>query len=157
MKKIVLFLLLLLLCSCNKEDALKTHDLMVNVYDGYSDMPSYGQVLASPSYTYLFPDNAKAIDTLKSTVSVMDSAVITFVDGTVAKPLYQSTAGTGINVFRFLPDGHYIVWISYRSSIGGVYSSSKQLSVTENTASLLTLNPLLDCTLSGGYQLWNEK
>lgn len=116
MKKLLLFIILTSLflgCSSDdEEDAKQT--FFVNVYYQYDKGSEPKPV--DKAFVYLFKDNGKEIDRTNSLSSVALDGEITFSDG--SKDLYSfKPEGFGIatNIFSDIPNGSYILWVTYNS------------------------------------------
>ena len=143
--------------SCSKDDSVETHDVMVNVSYEYSETPSYGQKIAAPSFTLIFKDDGKTVDDSKSSTSAIYDVKLTFTDGTTSSPLYVSSDYTGINTFKSIPNGKYIIWSTYKPYTFIAYSTYNKVVITGKDNEILMFKPCLDCNKNLGVQTWNEK
>ncbi len=160
MKKILfitLALLPFLFFGCEK--GLENHTVMVNVDHQYSDSPEYGNKIASPSFVFIYKDNGKTVDGNKSHSSVNSGdGQLTYTDGSISGiPEYICTDLSGVNTFYDIPNGSYIIWVTFKQYTYIRYSMFKKVVITENDNEIIFYNPLIDCDKNLGIQAWNEK
>ena len=107
MKKFLLLMLtILMMVSCSKEEVETRSDVMVNVtFDGG---------LASPTLVRLYNyDEAKDFD--RNAISEMgDSQILADKQGNTILPEYTSDTFTGVNTFKGIEHGKYLVVAMYK-------------------------------------------
>ena len=110
MKKIIYSLItimgaILLLNGC--QNSPKTGTVMSNVllFDSYFD----DYEVASPSIVMFFPSECKNFDKDKSIMSMGDRGVLTMPDGKRIKPIISSSNLTGVNTFKDIQPGEYVL------------------------------------------------
>ena len=133
MKKF-LFLLAILpmfITSCSKDEESNEQTFFVNVYTKYEDSE---EKLAEKAFVYIFTNENKAIDNNVSKVSVVDDGVITYADGSKSsKPKYATKFQAGVFNIENMPNGEYVLWVTYMTEYGGrSYSSYKKISVNND-------------------------
>lgn len=154
MKKLLLPLALVILLGSCKDNEPTVQTFFVNVYYKYSKTPSYGEKIASPTTVYIFKDNGKAIDTKASSVYFGFDGQLTYTDGTRSELYsYVSDGLTGINTFKDVPNGNYVVWVTYKSSAYTQYFSSKKITVNYDYRSKMETK-VFDFDMNSGYQEW---
>lgn len=158
MKKIMILLgiVVFLISSCSKDDEPEEQTFFVNLsiqhYDG-------GTIeIADKTNLYLFESLGKNIDKIKSSTSIVYDNAITYTDGTTSKPKYTSPSNNGVNTFKDIPNGKYILWAIY-NNYSSFYSSSKEIVVNYDYRGTMEKKTFLHKEISGlmSYQEWDEK
>lgn len=136
MKRLLLFCCILVaMISCSDSEP-KEQTFFVNVYTLYeeSNPEIWGEPkeeLAKKAFLYIFQNNGKEIDANKSLVSVIEDGKITYSDKNVSKtPIYATNFQSGVFNLENIPNGNYILWVTYMTEYGGkCYSSYKPIKV----------------------------
>lgn len=157
MRKILaLFAIVATFCSCSKDDEkdeAKEQTFFVNVYEQYTETSS--KKFAESCAVFLFKDNGKAIDYKKSPSSVRYDYKLTYTDGSISEKYnYVSPSTTGVNTFKSIPNGKYILWISCSPYAILIKSSSKMITV-DSKLNMKTEELIFKGT-DFGYQEWNK-
>ncbi len=125
MKKLLLLAMVVLaFTGCSKDDEPTEQTFFVNVFN----KTSTGEEVAEKAFLYLFTNEGKQVDTKESAMSVPFDGVITYTDGTTAKPVYATKFQVGVFNLENIPNGEYNLWVTsmvYSYS----YSSCKKISV----------------------------
>lgn len=152
-KLLLPIVLIVMLVSC-KDNEPNTQTFFVNVYCKYSKTPSYGEKAANPTIVYLFKDNGSAIDTKATSNYFGFDGHLTYTDGTKSELYsYVSDDLTGINTFKDIPNGNYIIWVNYKLNTYVQYLSFKKITVNYNYRSS-TETKVFDFDSDAGYQEW---
>jgi len=86
-------------------------------------------VFESP-LVFLFKDIGKELDIEKSKAYFTFDGHLTYTDGTKSEIYsYMGDDLTGINTFKDVPNGNYIIWVNYRFGTYIQYFSSKKITV----------------------------
>ena len=161
MKKLLLLLIIPLFFACGGGDDDKSdkQTFFVNVFSQYS--PTDKEEIASPVLVYLYKDNGKTIDNTKSYNSVFMDQEITYTDGTTDSYMYISDLENGINTFKNIPNGKYILFVMYLSYNRLKYGASHKNIIVNNDYNMKSEKKVfLYRGISGGnygYQDWNAK
>ncbi len=136
MKKVYLAALALLAIAstaCKKDPPAPappptTQDFYVNVLCTKSGYLS--NRIATPSSVYLFQDTGKKIDTTISYYhTVKQSQVLMYQDGTTSAAC-KYMAENGANTFTNIPDGDYIIWVTFSPiDKSGYYAAMRKIKV----------------------------
>lgn len=133
MKKILLLLVLLpmFMTSCSNDDEPTEQTFFVNVYTKWEDSE---EKVAKKAFLYIYENENKSIDNSQSTVSVVNDGLITYTDGSKSsKPTYATKFQSGVFNIENLPNGEYILWVTYMEEYGGrTYSSYKAINVNHD-------------------------
>ena len=128
MKKMMLFLIGILLMSCS--DDIPTRRFFVNVYERYANESDIEADISEKAFLYMNRDMKKEIDFLKSTTSILESGVLTYSDGSRSQtPVFITNYSAGVFDVE-VPEGHYIMWTTtLQDDVNTTYSSSREIFV----------------------------
>lgn len=147
MKKVFLFLMVVLATSCGKNDTEpKSHQVLVNVF--YSYEAGGNEEIASPSLVMLYKEKAAEFDFDESVSSMANDQKMTLKDGQFATPVHISDSFSGINIINDVETGNYTLIVFYKPEGYSwpmfYYYGYKEISVTD-----LTTNKIVF--------MWNEE
>lgn len=157
MRKILtLIALIAIFCGCSKDDEKdgpRKQTFFVNVYEQYS--ASLSKKFAEPSTVFLYKDIGKTINYRESSSSVKIDNKLTYADGTTSEKYnYTSNSVTGVNTFKSIPNGEYILWVTYAPYSFLIKSSSK--TITVHSKMNLKTEELIFTGADFGYREWNR-
>lgn len=129
MKQSLSFLIIALsviFTSCSKDDEPTEQSFAVNVYTKSGSQTT----LAEKSWLFLFKDNGKTIDKVKTASSIVLKEEITYSDGTTQSYEYSRSA-PGVFNLENIPNDNYILLVTC-SNYSFTYSSCKKITVDYN-------------------------
>lgn len=133
MKKILLLLAILpmFMTSCSNDDESTEQTFFVNVYTKWEDSE---EKVAKKAFLYIYENENKSIDNSQSTISVVNDGLITYTDRSKSsKPKYATKFQSGVFNIENMPNGEYILWVTYMEEYGGrTYSSYKTINVNQD-------------------------
>lgn len=137
MKKILLLATIVAsfgLLGCEKGEESQQQTFFVQVYTQYENYFT-GELeqeqLADKACVCLFENIGKTVDAEKSKSSVVSDGKITYSDGTVAEPKYQTGYLPGVFTLENVKNGSYILWVTY-NTYSVFYSSYKTIQVNSD-------------------------
>lgn len=156
MKKLLfLFCFMHFILSCEKDDSLNVHDIIINVSYKYGERPDFKPRLATNSIVMIFLDEGKQID--YENTSLLYDMSITFTDGTKSQKFeYISNNTTGVNTFENVPNGGYILAAVYKPYDFIEYYTIKKVAISKDDSPLLIHDVTLDIDKGLGYQPWSK-
>lgn len=135
MKKLLLMVLVIFLpviafTSCSKDDEPTEQTFFVNVY---SKWETGEETLVKDAFVYLFSNENKSIDNQNSAYSVVSDGTITYTDGSKSSaPKYATKFQSGVFNLENIPNGEYILWVTYKVAVGARFYSSYKKIVVNN-------------------------
>ena len=119
-------------CEKNEDSGQQTFFVQVYTqYENYFTGELEQEQLADKACVCLFENIGKTVDAEKSKSSVVSDGKITYSDGTVAEPEYQTGYLPGVFTLENGKNGSYILWVTY-NTYSVFYSSYKTIQVNSD-------------------------
>lgn len=140
--------------ACSKVPPDRTHqDFSISVF--HRTAAEAAQRPATPLQVRLFPDEGRAVDTEQSAISVRQSGVMTYRDGSLSgEGLPGTGTASGVRTFRQIPNGRYILWVIYNVRNMDYMASSLSLEVGDDLQGRMLVKVFTGMT--PGYYAWSE-
>ena len=147
-------ILFALAAGCSKLPAERTaQDFSLAVF--HRPTPDAPQQAATPLTVVLFRDTGRAVDYTQSAVSVRQSGVMTFTDGThSASGINGAGSAVGVRVFSGIPNGKYLLWAVYNVRNRDYMVSCVAIEVNDDLQGRMLMKVFTGFT--PGYYPWTE-